>query len=32
MNKEHWITVLLHGTVPMKEIKHRIDKSYGPTA
>ena len=28
MNKEHWITVLLDGTVPMQEIKRLIDASH----
>lgn len=28
MNKKHWYTVVLNGSVPMEEICHRIDKSY----
>lgn len=29
MNKVHWNTVILNGTVPAKEIKRMIDRSYG---
>lgn len=29
MNKKHWNTVILNGTVPAKEIKRMIDRSYG---
>ncbi|MDE5967378.1 MAG: MmcQ/YjbR family DNA-binding protein [Lachnospiraceae bacterium] len=32
MNKNHWITVLLDGTVPFDNIKQLIDESYGLTA
>ena len=28
MNKEHWLTIILDGTVSMKEIKNLIDISY----
>lgn len=28
MNKEHWITVLLDGSVPITEIQHFIDQSF----
>ena len=28
MNKEHWISVLLDGSVPMDELKFLIDMSY----
>ena len=28
MNKDHWITLLLDGTVPMDEIKNCIDRSF----
>ncbi len=28
MNKEHWVTIILDGTVSMKEIKNLIDISY----
>ncbi len=28
MNKEHWLTVTLDGTVPMQEIKQLIDRSF----
>jgi len=28
MNKEHWNTVILNGTVPTEEIKKMIDTSY----
>ena len=28
MNKRHWISVLLDGTVPPKQIKERIDESF----
>ncbi len=31
MNKEHWITVLLDGTVPKKKICNLIDLSYDLT-
>ncbi len=31
MNKEHWITVLLDGSVPLEEITYLIDKSYNLT-
>ena len=29
MNKKHWITMLLDGSVPIEEILKQIDKSYG---
>lgn len=29
MNKKHWNTVLLNGTVPTGEIERMIDRSYG---
>lgn len=29
MNKEHWISILLDGSVPVKEIFPLIDMSYG---
>lgn len=29
MNKQHWNTVILNGTVPTKEIERMIDRSYG---
>lgn len=32
MNKAHWITVLLDGTVPLDNIKQLIDESYYMTA
>lgn len=32
MNKNHWITVLLDGTVPLDSIKQLIDESYALTA
>lgn len=32
MNKEHWVSVLLDGTVPDDEIRRLIDKSYEFTA
>jgi len=28
MNKEHWVTILLDGTVPLQDITHLMDKSY----
>ena len=28
MNKNHWITVLLDGTLPLKNIQHLIEASY----
>jgi len=28
MNKKHWNTVLLDGSVPSKEVERQIDKSY----
>ena len=28
MNKNHWITVLLDGTLPLKNIQHLIESSY----
>lgn len=28
MNKKHWNTVLLDGSVPIKEVERQIDKSY----
>lgn len=28
MNKKHWFTILLNGSVPREEICHRIDNSY----
>lgn len=28
MNKKHWFTILLNGSVPLEEICHRIDNSY----
>ncbi|MCC9641046.1 MmcQ/YjbR family DNA-binding protein [Rhodopirellula sp. JC740] len=28
MNKEHWLTVILDGTVPLGEIKRLIDQSF----
>jgi predicted DNA-binding protein (MmcQ/YjbR family) len=28
MNKRHWVTICLDGSVPIKEIYHRIDASY----
>ena len=28
MNKSHWITVLLDGTLPLKNIQHLIESSY----
>lgn len=28
MNKKHWLTIILDGSVSMKEIEKRIDKSY----
>ena len=31
MNKEHWITILLDGTVPEQEVFGLIDLSYGLT-
>ena len=32
MNKNHWITILLDGTLPMKNIQNLIEISYGLTA
>ena len=32
MNKEHWITVLLDGSVPSDEVCHLLDVSYFITA
>ena len=32
LNKQHWITVLLDGSVPLEEICGRIDESYVATA
>lgn len=29
MNKKHWNTVILDGTIPVNEIKRMIDRSYG---
>ena len=29
MNKKHWITMLLDGSVPLPEILYYVDKSYG---
>ena len=29
MNKKHWYTVILDGSVPFEEICRRIDESYG---
>ena len=29
MNKKHWNTVLLNGSVPVAEIERMIDRSYG---
>ena len=29
MNKEHWNTVILDGSIPKEEIEFMIDKSYG---
>jgi len=29
MNKKHWNTVTLDGTVPVSEIERMIDRSYG---
>jgi predicted DNA-binding protein (MmcQ/YjbR family) len=31
MNKEHWLTVLLDGTVPDEELHHLIDDSFALT-
>lgn len=28
MNKKHWYTIILDGSVPLEEICHRIDESY----
>ncbi len=28
MNKNHWITILLDGTLPIKNIQHLIEMSY----
>lgn len=28
MNKKHWITIILNGSVPLEEIFARIDESY----
>ncbi len=32
MNKNHWITILLDGTLPIKNIQHLIEMSYELTA
>ncbi len=32
MNKQHWITVLLDGTVPAEKVKNLVDISYNATA
>lgn len=32
MNKAHWITILLDGTVPLDNIKQLLDESYAMTA
>ncbi len=32
MNKEHWISVLLDGSVPMEELEYLIQNSYRLTA
>ena len=29
MNKRHWNTVILNGTIPVDEIERMIDRSYG---
>lgn len=29
MNKKHWNTIILDGTVPICEIERMIDRSYG---
>jgi len=29
MNKKHWNTVILDGTVPVNEIERMVDRSYG---
>ena len=29
MNKKHWNTVILDGTIPVSEIERMIDRSYG---
>lgn len=31
MNKEHWITIVLDGSVPIEEVFHLLDTSYGLT-
>ena len=31
MNKEHWLTVLLDGTVPIDDVRERIDASHALT-
>ncbi|MBP1917428.1 putative DNA-binding protein (MmcQ/YjbR family) [Lederbergia galactosidilyticus] len=31
MNKEHWISIVLDGSVPKEEIFHLIDLSYDLT-
>ncbi|SFU33369.1 Predicted DNA-binding protein, MmcQ/YjbR family [Clostridium sp. DSM 8431] len=31
MNKKHWITVLLDGTIPLEDIKKLIDESFNMT-
>ncbi len=28
MNKKHWLTMILDGSVPVEEILHRVDESY----
>lgn len=32
MNKNHWITILLDGTLPIKNIQNLIEMSYDLTA
>ena len=29
MNKKHWNTVILDGTIPVNELERMIDRSYG---
>jgi predicted DNA-binding protein (MmcQ/YjbR family) len=29
MNKNHWITILLDGSLPIKNVQHLIEMSYG---
>jgi predicted DNA-binding protein (MmcQ/YjbR family) len=32
MNKKHWVTICLDGSVPIEEVFRRIDESYGLAA